>query len=286
VTALAAGALAAGCGGDDVDSDTIAEAARATADRGGMKTEFKSITSLTGAPVAGLPISASGTEDPKRRHATYRVDMSSHAGVIPDAGDDPADFRGRLMRRGPVMYTSMPFMTKGLARDNGLEGHWFEIDLRAAPNTTSDPMAALISSSQQSPGQVFDYALAATTTERVGEEKLDGVDTTHWRGELEFDRLPQVVPKDERLSVEGGAESLAEITDSDSSPVDAWIDEQGLLRRIRVKHRFVKTPDGKKTDGTLDMDARFSAFGTRVEVKPPPADDVITIAELIRAASR
>lgn len=280
--ALAAGALAAGCGGEDVDSDTIAEAARATAARGGMRTDFESITTVQGSPLPGLRITATGTEDPKRRVADYRIDMSSHAGVFPDAGDDPADFRGRMIRRGPFLWSSFPFMTSTLARKNGLHGSWFELDLRARPNT-QDPMAAFINSSQQSPGQVYDYALAATTTKRVGDEKLDGVDTTHWRGEVQFDRLPDVVPREERFAVEAGAEGLKDATDEDSAPIEAWIDEGGLIRRIRIKYGLVGTSESK---GSLDMSARFSAFGTRVKAERPPADEIITMTEFLRAMSR
>lgn len=288
VAAIAAGLAACtglGCGGDEVDSDVIARAAKATAERGGMETRFKAVTTVANAPSLTMRMTATGSEDPARRIADHRVDMGSYAAAIEENNDGPADFRGRMIRIGPVFYMSFPFMTKGLARPARLDGSWFELDLRKPAPSAQSGFGNVVNSTQQSPGQLFDYITVATTTERLGEERIGGVATTHWRGEFEFDRLPEAVPAEERRAVQSGARVLEQTTGEQAAPVDVWIDGKGLVRRIRVRYEFEKAVDGRQFDGGADMTADLSGFGTRVAPKPPPPGEVITLEDLFRAAA-
>jgi hypothetical protein len=87
---------------------------------------------------------------------------------------------------------------------------------------------------------------ASTGTERLGEEVVRGVDTVHYRLEVDCE--------------------LAELHDCDgpTAPVDVWIADDGLVRRI---------VEAESDDVTVE----FYDFGTEVAIAAPPADQVVDV---------
>jgi hypothetical protein len=85
--------------------------------------------------------------------------------------------------------------------------------------------------------------------EKLGSEEIRGVTTTHYRAHLDKTKL----------GLRGSAD--------EPGFVDAWIDEQGLPRRIRV-------PFGGENEaaGVFDL---FD-FGVQVDVEVPPADEIVS----------
>lgn len=84
---------------------------------------------------------------------------------------------------------------------------------------------------------------ASTRTERVGEEQVRGADTVRYRLEVECEAA--------ELDCDGA-----------TAPVDVWVDDDGLVRRIEV--------DEQASSFTLE----FHALGEPVDVEPPPPGDV------------
>lgn len=85
---------------------------------------------------------------------------------------------------------------------------------------------------------------ASTETERLGEEIVRGVDTVRYRFEVDCED--------------------AELHDCDgpTAPVDVWIADDGLVRRI---------VEAESDDVTVE----FYDFGTDVAIAAPPADQVV-----------
>ena len=83
---------------------------------------------------------------------------------------------------------------------------------------------------------------ASSKVDQLGSEKVRGVDATHYKAHLAAAKLGKnaAVP--------------------DDTVIDAWIDEDGLARRIR------------KPDGTFD----FYDYGVHADIEAPSADDVVT----------
>ena len=82
--------------------------------------------------------------------------------------------------------------------------------------------------------------------ENLGSQDVRGVTTTHYRAQLDATKL------------EIGA-------NGDEVAVDAWIDQQGLPRRVRV-------PLGAEGAAVLDL---FD-FGVPVDVEAPPANEIVS----------
>ncbi len=104
----------------------------------------------------------------------------------------------------------------------------------------------------------------------VGDENVRGVETTHYRGTVDLEKLAEDAPADARASYR----RIIELTGQKTVPVDVWIDDEGLTRRMRYEQ---KLPDGSSTTVTQEL----YDFGVEVDVEPPPASDVLDLGELI-----
>jgi hypothetical protein len=93
---------------------------------------------------------------------------------------------------------------------------------------------------------------ASKTTERVGEEEIQGEDTVRYR----------LVVDCEQAELFG--------CEDDAVPVDVWIDGDGLVRRIAID------------DASADFAFEFYDFGADVVIGAPPSDDVVGIDEWLR----
>ena len=70
---------------------------------------------------------------------------------------------------------------------------------------------------------------------------------------------------------------LIELSGQSTIPMDVWIDEEGLTRRIRYEQ---KLPDSS----TMELTQEYFDFGVEVDVSPPSEDDVLDITDLMAGA--
>jgi len=94
-----------------------------------------------------------------------------------------------------------------------------------------------------------DLIKASNKVEKLGSEEIRGVTTTHYRAHLDKSKL----------GIDG--------KQNQPGVVDAWIDEQGLPRRVRV-------PYGGE-DGPVAIADLFD-FGVSVDVEAPPASEIVS----------
>jgi len=110
----------------------------------------------------------------------------------------------------------------------------------------------------------------------VGSEVLRGADTTRYRVVFDIDDLASLDP-----------DAYAEIQDAvavgfDELPMDLWIDDQDRIHRYLFEVSGADLGDFGADDtlGHMRVQFDFSDYGGRVEVQPPPADQVTDIADL------
>jgi len=109
-----------------------------------------------------------------------------------------------------------------------------------------------------SPDRMFAVLkVTSTKLDRVGEENVRGVQATHYKAHLKAQ--PGVDPPTE------------------PAVVDAWIDEEGLARRIRV-------PMGD--EDVAGAIVEFYDFGVQADIEAPAADEVVTQEELEKLMSK
>lgn len=118
----------------------------------------------------------------------------------------------------------------------------------------------------------------ATVTE-VGRETVRGVETTHYEIGIDLEAAAANLPPQERTELE------AELPNGISGrlPIDLWIGDDGLLRRLVVELDDLDSMGfGADASEIASVLIEFEIFdvGQPVDIGPPPADQVITIDEL------
>lgn len=128
---------------------------------------------------------------------------------------------------------------------------------------------------------------AGDEVETVGREQVRGVDTTHVRTDVDLAGLLAEAAPDEAAELE---ESLAELGAADAVgvlPVDAWVDDDGFVRRLRIAFDLgglagvaggagAEVPDGM-AEATMVLDLELYDLGEPVEIVLPDPSEVGSI---------
>lgn len=144
---------------------------------------------------------------------------------------------------------------------------WYGIDLEDVVGTSFQDAA--------SPTDSGNVLLAAgNDVSKVGTETVRGDRTTHYKGTIslegeQFAKLGGLVKKSLQKLIDSGVRTV---------PFDAWIDEQGRLRKLVQVLKV--TAEGQ----TADVSSTFEIydFGTKVSVTAPPADQVKDGSQLLK----
>jgi hypothetical protein len=109
---------------------------------------------------------------------------------------------------------------------------------------------------------------------KLGEEKVHGVPTTRYRGTVGVSENAQHLR-------DAGGEKLAKLVEEKGAPmqVEAWIDANGRVRRMRVIGS--QPADEDKGPSTTDMRVDFVEFGTVPEVSVPDSSEVFDATSLV-----
>lgn len=147
---------------------------------------------------------------------------------------------------------------------------WIKIDLKkvAAQQGMSNQQIG-------DPAQTAAYAKAITDKDvtKVGAEKIDGANTTHYKVSVDVSKLPG----GEQLSKQLGP----------TLPMQVWLDDEGRLRRqqidmtVKAPASASAKPDNSASPQQLKMSTvmEFSDFGTEVDAEAPPADQVADMTD-------
>jgi hypothetical protein len=110
---------------------------------------------------------------------------------------------------------------------------------------------------------------AAAPVTTVGTEGIGGVKTTHYTFEIDLN-----------LASKRGSLSAATVAyyqkllGSDTLPVDAWIDGDGLLRQFTFTQNVKEETAGGTVSGVGVRTVTYSDFGTPASITAPPANEI------------
>ncbi len=126
---------------------------------------------------------------------------------------------------------------------------WIEIDAPSAPTANGAPPA-------NGPKEGLKILEGVEEAEKVGEEDVDGVPTTRYRGTFPH------------------AEEIFGVKVDVSEPeVEVWIDAQERVRRMHVSLKSAVT-GVKGSATTTDITIDYESFGRVPKIEVPPADEV------------
>ena len=273
-----AGAVLSGCGAADkvrAAADPVEEAVAATAKAGGARVAMRVGIDAPEAP-KGAAFTADGILDIARGEMQMTIDMSSLAGALGDAGSapDPADLDMEMRLVDEVMYMRMDLLA-GVLPDGK---RWIKLDTREIGKSLGIDMSQL--SQYNDPTQMLKYLREAGSVERVGRARVRGTSTTHYRAQIDIGKalkqLSGSAMSSEALS------ALDEITGGGTLPVEVWIDDANLVRRMELKMSAAGEQKAPVFSMSLQMD--LYDYGTSVSVDVPPAAEVADGSKLLGAA--
>ena len=326
VAMLAALALvAASCSGDTGDGDRGDSATQATSAPAATAPSLTSAAATTAAPPAttaatselttdamGLLIDAIENSAVPSVRGDMRLDMAAMASFDVQFETDGNQNRSITVQfeemagpdgEGPgieirfvdgVQYLQfvVPEGMQGLVGDAMPEG-WFTLDPEAAaamgiPCPSPVPSGSPVNGVCQLPNDNTFLIEHVTGAEIVGQDDLDGLPVSHIRFSIDAAALAA-----EASAALGGADGGGNVPFAgdfgpDEFILDAWIDGDGLIRRLSldlgaVMEELMGDPDETESDGFGDALAgmfditnviNYYDYGADITIEVPPADEI------------
>jgi hypothetical protein len=270
-------ALPVACGGSSLVAPSLAEAATKSSNAERMKFDM-SMAMTTPQLTQPLTMTANGTADNAHHRMQMSIDMSKLAeSVAGSAATSPADWQGKevgvLSNGGFVVYMSLPVLTKLI---RGAKP-WLKMNLNEAVKKAGIDLSQFTNLTAN-PAQVLDWLRATSgTITKVGSEKVDGVQTTHYHATIDLRKYPKLVPPARRAAMKRAVHAMARVAHVTTFPADAWVGSDGLVRKMRVElHETVR---GQRVGITSTV--RFHDFGGPVTITLPPATETVDVSKLV-----
>jgi hypothetical protein len=216
-------------------------------------------------PVAYVKGAATKTAQAKTEHMALKGSVSVGGQLVTITGEGDFDNTNRLgslhltfnagglsgdideVISGTLIYMRSPLFADALPKGKT----WISIDLEKAAARKGIDLSSL---GAQDPTQTFAQLRALGNVTEVGEETVDGADTTHYRGHIDPAKLPQ------------GAKVKA-LTNATYGPYDVWVGkDDGYVRRVKLSFVIGAAAAGRQRIATT---VDFSNFNEAVNVTAP-----------------
>ncbi|GII29426.1 LolA-like protein [Planotetraspora mira] len=182
-----------------------------------------------------------------------------------DASFDKINFGGqnapggmRMILDGDVAYMKMEMLQTLM----GGSKPWIKIDLKKAGAQAGLNLDELLGQASQMDLKTNTKMLTASKDIKVvGDEKVGGVDTTHYAGTYPMAEALKQLPAEAQKQLK------TQMSGMKDTKFDVWIDGDGLPRKMAMKI-------GQAQAGAMDMTMLFKSFNEKLAIKAPPAGQV------------
>ncbi|MEU1040345.1 DUF1396 domain-containing protein [Streptomyces sp. NPDC005907] len=269
LTVLALGASAVACSKGDSEAGespsmtpaaAVAEAAKNTED----------ITSLRYRMTGKVP--EQGRVEAEASMSMKPMAMSMKMSAL-DAGADSGKVELRFV-------DGALYMGGGAAAAKEMDGkHWIKFgDLGKNAGSSGAGASGMEDQVKKNPAQESTFLTGSKDVKKVGTEKVDGVETTHYKGTVTLDEFRDSLKDEDKATREAREKSLQqyETMGIDKVTMDMWIDPDEHTKQFRMR--------GAADKGPLDMTVTFLDFNKPVTVRAPAAGDTVDLAETLRDA--
>lgn len=188
-------------------------------------------------------------------------DFEEQVGEATMEFDTPVEAPGTGGTSRMVMDQTFVYVKGPAAELYGGTGRgWVRMDMSGMPGMGSQV--------NQDPSQYVEFLRAAADgVEEVGAEEIRGTPTTHYRADLTMD---DVIEATQDENTRAYAEALQEMgSEIGEIPVDAWIGDDGLPRRIELSMSISDVPGAPDGEMKIDISVDLFEFGVPVDVRPP-----------------
>jgi hypothetical protein len=252
----------AGCGGADgptVPTSTIIDAAEKTTAAGPLRQSMDVRMEYRGKKLhAG---SMEGAADGTRDVAKYTFDLTPLAELTDDV--DPGELKGQFFTEGERNWVTGPAVVRELDPPK----RWVLLSdqqIVDSPGLSGNQAGA----GTLDPAKPVDHLRAAEgRAEQLGKERLDGVATTRYRVDVDYERYVTMAPADDRPGLETAVEQFEKQFGGSTWPIEVWIGTDGAIRRL------AGTIGRKGASITYRLD--ITGVGEPADLSPPPRRAVV-----------
>ncbi len=236
--------------------NAIAEAAERTQDKPGGRATMRAIAS---SPAGSESFTMTG-------EMVFNDETGRSWGVFQTV---PRSESGRLMKMQMVGDGAVMYMRS--SQFGSLPGgrEWMALDFSSMGQEMDAPLPA----GGDAKGELALLEAATGEVQKLGREDVRGVPTTRYRGTVDASENVEWLREE-------GAEDLASRIEEEPLQVEAWIDADGLVRRMRL----VKSEPREGGEGsmTIDMRVDFYDFGISPEIDLPESSEVFDATSLAK----
>ena len=277
------------CGGSSGEKVTIDatpaalhKAAQRTVDQGTSKVELSVQMAVAGHP---LTLHSTGVMDTTHKKVQLDFDAKELFGALLQGKNVPASVQSSLDQPlteivdGAVLYLHFPL----IAATAGQGKEWMKLDLTKAANGALGDVVGSGGAFGSDPSAFVQFLEGAGKVTQVGTEDVRGVHTTHFSGSYTMNDALSSLSADRRQRVEDALSALGipDAARSTEVPFDAWISDDGLVRRMQTTLDFSKLAPNQKTPlGTMTTTIDLFDFGAPVNITIPTDDEVFDATAL------
>jgi hypothetical protein len=272
VAAASVAVTASGCGAANT-IDPVAKAASISTTTPGYQMRFQL---QFGSPALPTALTATGTGSVNARARTGSVLF------VMNTGNDPQlkkAFGGSTLRfqelvNGTTVYVKLP---PAIAAKLPGGRPWMKVDLAKAAGIPG--FSSLANNPVSSdPSQFLSYLRATSgNVTKQGTQVVNGVQTTHYHATISLDKVPDALPPASRKGAKQAVSSIEQLTGLKQLPVDAWIDSNNLIRRMRLAFAESLAPSVKLN---IAMTMDFLKYGPQPTPNFPSPDQVTDASSL------
>jgi hypothetical protein len=245
-----------------VPSDDIGDAGEKTKAAGTVRVETVVRASVVGQATEAFELRSTGVIDYATDRSEYREESSGCRTIV----------------IGDVSYGEVPADAgfppgKRWVKSGGEDDDAGEAPLEQSRTDTVESSGGMstytISFATSDPSTndyLDDLRRSSHEPERVGQEDVRGVSTTHYRGEV-----------DVQSRIESSLEGIEDI--EEAREIDVWIDSEGRARRVVATD---EPSDFEEGVGGWIATTEYFDFGVEVEIQAPPATEVLEPEEWMR----
>ena len=276
VVAVVAGLafLLLGSGGTQLGSP-VAQAATLSSTSPGYRVHMwmQTTSSALDAPITAT---GSGVVD-LRDHAiamSLAMDLGGDPQVIQQLGS--STMRLDMVLDGATAYVKLP---SSLTASLGASRPWVKLDLAKLSGIPG--LSSLTDGpSTSDPTQALEMLRSASGSfANLGQQQVDGFQTTHYRLDMSVDRFADNLPASDRASAAQALSLLSQSLPSGEFPIDVWVDAHHLIRKV-VMSIDLDLPNGANMQETIIAD--YSDYGPQSRPATPPASAVMDLSNLRR----
>ena len=254
-------AAACGSGSNPADAKAVAGAAARTSS---VRSYDLSTNSKVKLPGTAQPVvfSGIGAFDTAHHRGKLALDFTP---LTPVTGRNLGTML--LVLDGATLYVKLPV----LRQLNPRLKPWLKMNLEQSAQAQGVDFSAFLAFGQGGdPSQILEYLRGSGGVKKVGSDRVRGVSTTHYTATIDLKKVAKQAPARVRAQVRRAIDSIIRLTGQKTLPVDAWLDGQGRVRRIKYRQKL--TLGSKRTEVAQAME--LYDFGTPVVIQIPPRDEV------------